>query len=441
LAALVVAALAARTLADDAPAYPIKVGPTGRYLVDSHGKPFLIAGESPQAMMVNLSEADAEAFFANRASHGFNAAWINLLCATYTGGREDSSTIDGLKPFETQNDFSKPVEAYFAHCDRIIQLAARYHTVVFLDPAETGSYLAIMQKNGLDKCREFGRYLGKRYAHFDNIVWMHGNDFYKHTPENDALAIAIAQGIREFDHRHIHTAELDDGDNGNTIEDPRWAAAVDLNAAYTYGPTYLPILAEYQKQQRTPTFLVESGYEFEHLKPADDGSPRQLRVEEYQAALSGCTGQLYGNGSTWPFKPDWKAKLDTPGAIQFGYLQRLLRPRPWWKLEPDLQHRLVTAGFGTYGTYDFVTAGLASDGSLAVIYLPTSRTITVDMSRFAAPVLAQWFDPASGRYAPVEAGRLRNSGTRMFTPAGNNADGPGNSDWVLILEASPPRHP
>ena len=31
-----------------APAYPVKVGPTGRYLVDQNGVPFLIAGESPR---------------------------------------------------------------------------------------------------------------------------------------------------------------------------------------------------------------------------------------------------------------------------------------------------------------------------------------------------------------------------------------------------------
>ena len=38
---------ATATLAAAAPpAYPVKVGPTGRYLVDRNGHPFLIAGES-----------------------------------------------------------------------------------------------------------------------------------------------------------------------------------------------------------------------------------------------------------------------------------------------------------------------------------------------------------------------------------------------------------
>src|SRR5262249_44186403 len=141
--------------------FPPKVGPTGRYLVDQKGMPFLIAGESPQAMMVNVSEADAELFFRNRRSHGFNTAWINLICAKYTGGRADGSTIDGLKPFGGDFDFSQPDERYFVRCDRILRLAEKYKTLVMLDPAETGSFLAVMKTNGVDKCREYGRYLGK----------------------------------------------------------------------------------------------------------------------------------------------------------------------------------------------------------------------------------------------------------------------------------------
>src|SRR5262245_45673435 len=94
-----------------APVYPVKKGPTGRYLVDQNGVPFLIAGESPQAMIGNLSEAEAEMFFVNRRSHGFNTVWINLLCATYTGCRADGSTFDGILPFTVANDLATPNEA------------------------------------------------------------------------------------------------------------------------------------------------------------------------------------------------------------------------------------------------------------------------------------------------------------------------------------------
>ena len=39
-------------------AYPLKASPNQRYLVDQNNVPFLILGDSPQSMMVNLSTGD-----------------------------------------------------------------------------------------------------------------------------------------------------------------------------------------------------------------------------------------------------------------------------------------------------------------------------------------------------------------------------------------------
>src|SRR5262249_49543393 len=129
--------------------YPLKVGPSGRYLVDQNGRPFLITGDSPQALIVNLSEADADAYFAHRQAGGFNVVWINLLCATYTGGRPDASTYDGIIPFTTPGDISTPNESYFARVDDMLRLAAQHGLTVLLDPAETGSFLAVLESNGV----------------------------------------------------------------------------------------------------------------------------------------------------------------------------------------------------------------------------------------------------------------------------------------------------
>jgi hypothetical protein len=96
--ALAVAWLAP-SLAPAAPVYPLKKSANGRYLVDQSNAPCLLLGESPQALMVNLTTNEAALFFTNRSAHGFNTVWVNLLCATYTGGRADASTIDGILPF------------------------------------------------------------------------------------------------------------------------------------------------------------------------------------------------------------------------------------------------------------------------------------------------------------------------------------------------------
>src|SRR5438045_9594154 len=64
--AAVMPASPATPLAAVPPVYPLKIGPTGRYLVDRDGRPFLIVGDSPQALVVNLSPAQANPFLADR---------------------------------------------------------------------------------------------------------------------------------------------------------------------------------------------------------------------------------------------------------------------------------------------------------------------------------------------------------------------------------------
>jgi hypothetical protein len=176
------------------PAYPLKDSSTGRYLVDQRGRPFMIVGDSPQSLIVNLSLADAKVFIANRAAAGFNSLWINLLCVKYTGGRADGSTYDHIVPFTKPGDLERPNERYFKRVDAMIRLAGRYGMNVFLDPIETGGWLGVLKSNGPAKAFAYGRYLGKRYAKFPNIIWMSGNDFQDwKDPSSDAVVLAVAK--------------------------------------------------------------------------------------------------------------------------------------------------------------------------------------------------------------------------------------------------------
>ncbi len=124
--------------------YPVKVGPTGRYLVNQSNMPFMIVGDSPHSLFVNLSEAQADAYFADRQANGFNAAWIEVLGDILSGGRSDGSTYDGIIPFTTPGDFSTPNPAYFQRVDDMINLAAKYNIIVFLDPLDTGDWLGTL---------------------------------------------------------------------------------------------------------------------------------------------------------------------------------------------------------------------------------------------------------------------------------------------------------
>ena len=419
--------------------FPLKVSANGRYLVDQNNAPFLITGDSPQALIVNLSEAEADSFFADRQAGGFNVVWINLLCATYTGGRADASTYDGIIPFTTPGDLSTPNEAYFTRVDHMLNLAAQHGLTVLLDPAETGSFLSVLNANGVTKSRNYGRYLGARYRNFDNIIWMSGNDFQTwQNPGDDAVVEAVARGIQDNDNRHIHTVELDYQVSGS-LDDPTWAPIIQLNASYTYFPTYAQVLTDYDRSNAIPTFLVEANYEFEH-NAADLGTPNILRRQAYWALLSGSAGQMYGNRYTWPFISGWQNNLDTPGSLQMGYVKFLFASRQWYNLIPDQTHTVVTAGFGTFadsgalGDNDYLAAARTPDGALVMAYMPTMRSITVDMSKLAGPAYASWYDPTNATFTAIPGSPLANTGTRNFAPPGNNSAGDG--DWVLVLEVT-----
>jgi len=427
--------------------YPLKASANGRYLVDQTNAPFLILGDAPQALMVNISEAEADMFFADRASFGFNTLWINLLCDTYTGGRTDASTIDGVLPFTqmipstTSYDLSTTNEVYFAHVDRILTLAGHYGIQVLLDPIETGGFLGIMLDNGTNRCRAYGRFLGARYKDFDNIIWMSGNDFQSwRTPGDDAVVRAVALGIKDMDTRHLQTAELD-YHVSSSLDDTNWNSILGLNATYTYYPTYARLQQDYNRPNFLPTFMVEANYEFESLAGPVTTAPI-LRKQEYWTMTSGAAGQLYGNGYTWPFRGGWQDHLDTPGAIQFSYLKAFFESRAWYELVPDTNHVVVTAGYGAYSDIgnvadnDYLTAARTTDGSLVVIYTPILRQFTVDMAKLNAPAAAHWFDPSSGSYQSVAGSPLSNAALRAFTPPGPNTDGDGG--WVLVLETNPP---
>jgi hypothetical protein len=431
--------------------YPLRVSVNGRFLVTQQGAPFLLTGDAPQALVANVSLADAKSYFADRAALGFNAGWVNLLCDTYTAGNADGTTFDGLVPFVTldggavtadQYDITQPNEAYFARVDAMVEIAAQYGIVVFLDPIETGGWLATLRNDGVAAATTYGTYLGNRYSKYDNLVWQSGNDFQSWmTASDDALVAAVAAAIKKADPRHLQTIELS-YNNSSSTDDPTWVPIVGLDAAYTYYPTYAQVLHSYDRmtQQPMPVFLVESTYDNENLVIGHNATTQDLRMEEYWTMLSGGTGLLYGNHYTWTFATGWQQNLDTPGAHQIAYLRSFFTTRQWQNLVPDQNHKVVTAGYGTFDgnpdpfdTSDYVTTAKTPDGKLAVSYLPKGATVTVDLSQLTGTIDARWYDPSAGTYAPITGSPFPNQGTRMFATPGNDKDG--DPDWVLVLEA------
>jgi Protein of unknown function (DUF4038) len=202
--------------------YPLKISLTGRYLVDQDNHPFLMSGDSADALLAQLLPVEADMYFANREANDFNVIWFQVLTDKGYGGRANGSTPDGIVPFTTSWDFSTPNEAYFARLDDYVNRARTHGLTTFLDPIETGGLIKILRTNGATKAFNYGVYLGNRYRNFKNIVWLTGND-YKIDPDDDLLLTAVIRGIKSVDPRHLHTSEnnsVASGPGQTSLDDP-----------------------------------------------------------------------------------------------------------------------------------------------------------------------------------------------------------------------------
>ena len=257
---------------------------------------------------------------------------------------------------------------------------------------------------------------------------MSGNDFLD-WKQWDKYVAPVAQGIRDADPKKLQTVELE-APKSTSLEDPLWRPLVDINAAYSYTPTYEIVRRAYAEQPTMPTFMVEANYEFENNDKGPKTSDLSLRRQEWWTMTSGATGQLYGNKYTWGFQhDDWKEHIDTPAVDQYKLMADFFRQRAWQDLVPDLDNHFLVKGAGEPTTEgdvlenDYATAAVTADGSLAVVYIPTARTVEVDSSQLAQGVEATWFDPSNGSSRPAAA---------PYTTPGKNAVG--EEDWVLVFE-------
>ncbi|MGO9274505.1 MAG: DUF4038 domain-containing protein [Terriglobia bacterium] len=436
------------SLTGDGLLLPLKASSNNRYLVDQNGTPFLIMGDAPQSLVGNLSAGDMKTYLADRERLGFNALWVNLLCASYTGCNSNGTTYDGVAPFTSGSgpsdyDLATPNSAFFSRVDSMVNLAATFNLVVFLDPIETGGWLVTLENNGSTKAYNYGVYIGNRYKNFANIVWLHGNDFqtWSSSSTDNNLVKQVMAGIASVDSHHLQTIELN-YNSSYSNQDSALGSLLTLDSAYTYYETYDIVLQSYNSSPTVPTYLVEANYEYENNTGAlpSPAGPYVLREEAYWTILSGAAGQLYGSHYTWTFTTGWQSFLDSPGALEIQYLNQLFGSVNWWNLVPDATHQVVTAGYGTYNasnsnlaTATYCTTSWITSGSLALTYCPNASTLTVNLAEFSGQVTAQWYDPSSGAYAAISGSPFANSGTHNFTTPGNNHDG--NPDWVLELAA------
>jgi hypothetical protein len=285
---------------------------------------------------------------------------------------------------------------------------------------------------------DFGEFIGTRYGARPNIVWLLGHDYeFDKWAANNQWFTAILTGLANVGATGnlvtLHNLRDPSRDNTDLV------SVIDFDLTYNYVSMSAQVLQEYGLSSPVmPVIHSESQYEGENNDgwlPAN-ADDRCVRIQLLWTLSCGAMGSFIGHTAEWKFESGWETSIDSVAAAQVKQIFDWWETLPWQTLIPDSGADLLTAGRGTFDNAPFTSsyAGVMRDttgatpATLAVLFVPTARTVTIDETKIAGTLTATWRDPSSGD----EQAALGELGD-YTTPGNNDA---GDPDWLLVLEGS-----
>ncbi len=143
--------------------------------------------------------------------------------------------------------------------------------------------------------------------------------------------------------------------------------------------------------------------------------------------LSGGAGEAYG-ADVWYFPPDWRQRLQYPGANQLKHFITFFESIPWHTLVPDVRHQAVVSGYGEWAKNNYVTTAVSADKRLLVSYLPKIQPLMIDFGYLSGSTFkGYWFNPSNGEKSSEFT--IASKTVQRIAPING-------SDWVLVIRAN-----
>ena len=417
--------------AGQSPAAPaLAISPNGHFFVDRSGEPVFLTGDTAWRIITELSREEIAVYIAKRKAQGFNT--ILFAALPWQDSENGNSTVYGDDPFHRNGpkfDLSRPNVTpgsrasdskeydYWDHVDFFVETAREEGMYLAFLPCWASRWITRGKSFSSDTAYVYGRWLGARYRQYDHILWVLGGDTRPddNVPIYDAMAEGLADGVNGVD---AHDGRADYSTTLMTYHEPKeWTEdpdVFDTSATWFHDSPWLDfnslqehpekalraIRTDFAREPSRPTWLFEGRYEaYRKDEDTDEWDAWGVRYQAYQSVFSGGFGHVYGHEGVFSFgapvghaaSVDWKANLDAPGAAQAGYLGRLMSI---WTTSQFL-NRTPAQGLveGPAGSSplsndpapgsDRVTATVAEDGSIAMVYFANGRTASVDMSELA----------------------------------------------------------
>jgi hypothetical protein len=417
-----------------------------RFLMFSDGTPFFYLGDTGWELFHRLSYPEAEKYLENRRQKGFTVIQAVILAEL------DGLNIpnrNGDRPL-INNDPLRPNEAYYAFVDSVIRLAERKGIFIGLlptwgdkvDKSTWGTGPLIFNP---DNAMAYGKYLGKRYKDFPNIIWINGGDRpggtnAAGTGSNFPVWDALGKGIKAADPNHLMTYHpWGERSSSEWFHDCTW---LDFNMAQTgHGQRsyaiYRMIREDYERIPAKPCMDGEPRYEDHPInwRPDSLGWFNEMHVRQaaYWNLFTGSHGHTYGCHPIWQMAAPgrefvgyarhyWYDVLNLPGASQMLNVRRLMESRPMLRRVP-FSEIILNQG----DEYNQIVA-TKGDGYIMVYTALGDEIILYGNMLPAASYKAWWFDPRSGK--SQFAGNMEKKPVLHFI---SPSRGPG-FDWILVLD-------
>ncbi len=421
----------------------LTVSENGRFLVGGDGAPFFYLADTAWALLQRLALGEAEHYLRDRAAKGFTSVQVVGI-----------SEFDGLTVSNRNGDLPlidqdprRPDDAYFAHLDRVFDLAEGLGLTLALLPTwadKVGPRLWGSEPEVFspDNAGAYGEYLGERYRD-RSLIWVLGGDRNPTSERHLATWRAMAAGLARGDGgRHLMTFHPQGRSTSAAfVHDEPWLAFNMIQSGHHQRdfPNYELIAADYQRRPPKPCLDGEPCYEDHPVdwKPENGYfGDWDARKAAYWALFAGACGHTYGANGVFQFweggdpgkfgaRRTWREALDLPGAGQMRHARALSESRPIGQLVPDQTLLVGDAGRGS----DHVQACRADDGGYAFVYTPSGQPVTIDLGRLSSAArTARWFDPRTGEAEP--GGAVGAGAERAFSPP---TSGPGH-DWILEID-------
>jgi len=448
--------------------FPLRISDDKRYLVDQQNKPFPILGRTAW-FIISQPEKGYQKFVENTLAHGHNAIEFAVIThwpmgnhAPFNGEGEvpflkslNGSDWDGKLKYNSLSleapDLTAPNEKYWRFIDKFLEYCEAKGLLVFMFPAYVGyngeeqGWMKELVANGKEKSMAYGAWIANRYKQRKNIVWMLLGDMGKFNDEQKIAEQALIDGLKSVEGQQSiqYTAESHSGENA--ADNIQFGHEMTLNGVYTWElKVPVPYLGRkgYTHEPKMPAFLLEEPYD-EEGPDGNNYNPnatQPVRRFQWWGWLSTIGGYISGNAYIWQFvDPVWQQHLETKGAQDMIRLNKFIKSLEWWKLVPsglNGMKNIIADPVNIDTASSYVSAAATRDGSLLVAYIPPAHkgVVKVDLTVLSKPGFVYWFDPTDGRYIPVGASPVSNTGIREFTTPGKNHGV--ESDWVLLVITS-----